>query len=303
MKQSVEDPLGIHIDGYYNYIIDRCDPERFTLVRDPFYIQIFRNAVAFCPGADEVDSWMPPEWFPTEQAIRDGKEFEKQYGGGSVIIFSPYIADKSCPEDNESNFDMKCIYEELRKWNLPLICTGTRWDTKDFPSWTINGYAPNFSLGGLFWLIKNKAVLVVSPNSGIGFAAHWLGVPTLMIDNRTGWKQMVALWKQQYPKLKDEALLGERRWSMFTKDNFYPQHLLPVPFEQIEWSIENFLNAIDSIKSRKVVQHQRKYTPDVQIPVEPVKQMSNIPIVSYITEGSRERIQKLDIWLQKLKEN
>ncbi len=57
-----------------------------------------------------------------------------------------------------------------------------------------------------------------------------------------------------------------------------------------------------TVVREKIAPSQPKYTPEVQIPVEPVKQMSNIPIVSYITEGSRERIKKLDSWLQKLKD-
>jgi len=304
LKQSIEDPRGIHIDGYYSYIIDRSDPYRFMLVRDPFYIQIFRNAAAFCPGADEVDSWMPPEWFPTERAIRDGQEFEKQYGGGQVVIFSPYVADKSAPEDNASNFDMKWIYEELKKWNLPLVCTGTRWDTKDFPSWAIDGYSPNLSLGGLFWLIKNRAAIVVSPNSGIGFAAHWLGTPTLMIDNRTGWKEMIKVWKQQYPRLKDEALPGEFRWPMFMKENFYPQHLLRIPFEQIEWNSDAFLAAMQRIRSGVVnIPPPRQRQRTVQVDREPVVQREPISVpVQRVTHtpGAKERIQQLERWLQEV---
>jgi hypothetical protein len=245
----IKDPYGIHIDAYYGYIFYRTPLNRFYLQRDPFYIQLFKNAVYFCPGADEVNSWTPPEWYPTEQAVRDGEEFEKEYGGGPVVIFSPYVADQSCQQDNQSNFEMDLIYSELKKWNLPVICTGTKWDTKDFPEWAIDGYAPKLSLGGLFYLIKNRAALVVSPNSGIGFAAHWLGAPTLMIDNRTGWQEQVRILKQKYVRLFDDALPHERRWPMFMKENFYPKHLLPIPFEQIEWSREGFLEAMAKIKA------------------------------------------------------
>lgn len=258
-KRFVEDPFGIHIDGYYNYILYRLENNRFKLARAPFYIQLFRNAVFFCPGSHEVDSWMSPEWFPTEKAVKDGEEFERQYGGGPVIIFSPYIADQSCVQDNKSNFEMMFIYEELRKWNLPVICTGTQWDTKDFPEWAIDGYSPKLSLGGLFWLIQNRAVLVVSPNSGVGFAAHWLGAPTLMIDNRTGWKEQIEVWKQKVPQLDDDALPEETRWPLFMKENFYPQHLLPVPFEQIVWSPERFLESLKSIKSSNVTIQRINY--------------------------------------------
>lgn len=247
-QRFASDQSGIHIDAYYNYNLFRTEANRFILARAPFYTQFFRNAVYFCPSAHEVDSWRPPEWHPTEQAIRDGEEFEKRYGGGPMVIFSPFVADKSCLADNQSDFDMELIYGELRKWNLPLICTGTKWDTKQFPTWAIDGYAPELSLGGLFYLIQNRAALVVSPNSGIGFAGHWLGAPTLMIDNRTGWPEQVKVWKEKVPLLDDEALPHERRWPLFMKDNFYPQHLLPVPFEQIEWSPEGFLEALEKIK-------------------------------------------------------
>ena len=73
LKRSVEDPLGIHIDAYYNYMIHQTSPNRFTLARAPFYVQLFRNAIEFCPDADEVNSWKAPEWFPTDEAIEDGE--------------------------------------------------------------------------------------------------------------------------------------------------------------------------------------------------------------------------------------
>lgn len=248
-KRFVRDLQGTHIDGYFGYILHRTEDNWIKLARQPFYTQIFENAVYFCPGADPVDSWSPPEWYPTEQAIRDGEEFEKRYGGGPVVFFSPYIADQSCQQDNQSDFEMDLIFGELKKWNLPVICTGTKWDTKDFPSWAIDGYAPELSLGGLFYLIKNRAALVVSPNSGIGFAAHWLGAPTLMIDNRTGWPEQVQIYRKSNMRLIDDALPGEQRWPMFMKEHFYPQHLLSVPFEQIGWSPDAFLAALARIRN------------------------------------------------------
>jgi glycosyltransferase involved in cell wall biosynthesis len=246
-RQSVEDPFGIHIDAYYNYIVCRSELDRYTLDRSPFYIQLFRNAMSFCPGADEVHSWKAPEWIPTEQAIKDGEAFERQYGGGRIVIFSPYIADQSCMHDNQSHFEMDFIFNELRKTNLPVVATGTRWDQKDLPEWVIDGYSPSLSLGGLFYLIKNRAALVVSPNSGVGFAAHWLGAPTLMIDNRTSWRKQIESWRKAVPHLDDDALPHEHRWPPFIKERFHPQHMLNVPFEQIEWSKENFLEAFDRI--------------------------------------------------------
>lgn len=243
----VEDHTGIHIDAYYNYMLYRIEKNRFRLHRDPFYVQLFKNAVHFCDGAHDITSWTPPEWYPTEQAIADGESFERLYGGGPVIIFSPHIADRSCVSDNQSNFDMELIYEHLEKLNRPVIATGTRWDTKDFPSWVIDGYSPNLSLGGLFYLIQNRAVLVVTPNSGIGFAAHWLGAPVLMIDNRTGWKDQVQAWKEKVPILDDQAQPHERRWPPFMKETFPAQHLSPVPFEQIEWSHDEFEQAITRV--------------------------------------------------------
>ena len=252
-KRSVEDKYGLHIDAYYNYIVFRKgDTNTFRLARDPFYIQFFRNAVEFCPGADEVNSWTVPEWYPTDRAVEEGETFEKEYGGGPVIIVSPYVADKMCPKDNMTNYDLDFVLNEVKKWNLPIICTGTQWDEKEFPEWAIDGYAPKLGLGGLFYVIKSRAALVVTPNSGIGFAAHWLGAPTLMIDSRTGWKEQVELWKQKVPHLEDEAGPDEFRWPPFMKENFYPQHLLPRPFEQIEWSTEGFLEAVEKIKPTRM---------------------------------------------------
>jgi len=251
-QRSVTDQFGLHIDAYYNYIVFRKgDTNTFRLSRAPFYTQFFRNAVEFCPGADEVNSWSPPEWHATDRAIEEGEIFEKRYGGGPVIIISPYVADKMCPADNMVNYDLYQIFSELRKWGLPVISTGTQWDEKVHPGWVVDGYASDLSLGGLFYLIKNRAALVVTPNSGIGFAAHWLGAPTLMIDNRTGWKEQVEIWKQKVPNLEDEARPDEYRWPPFMKENFYQQHLLKVPFEQIEWNAEVFLNLIERFKSIK----------------------------------------------------
>jgi len=250
-KRSVIDHRGIHLDLYYGYILEPYAKYKLKLNRLPFYLQMFKNAVAMSAGLDVdlVNSWSPPEWHPTEQAVQDAIRFEQQYGGGSVIIFSPYIADKTAAQDNKSDFQIDLIYEELKRWSLPVIATGTQWDEKSNPSWVIDGYAPTLSLGALFYLMKEKAALVVTPNSGIGFAAHWLGAPTLMIDNRTGWKKQVREYKRFYPVLTDKALPHERRWPMFMKENFPKQHLGSLPFEQIEWSEGEFLTAMNKIKS------------------------------------------------------
>lgn len=248
-KRSVEDNYGIHINAYYNYIIFRKgDTNTFRLSRAPFYIQFFRNTVEFCPDANEVDSWTIPEWYGTDSAIENGENFEKIYGGGPVIIVSPFVADKMCPIDNETPYNLTLVLGELKEWNLPIVCTGTRWDQKEFPEWVVDGYEPNLSLGGLFYLIQNRAALVVTPNSGIGFAAHWLGAPCIMIDNRTGWKEQVELWKSKVPNLEDEAGADEHRWPPFMKERFYPQHLLHMPFEQFTWDLEKFKSAVDSVK-------------------------------------------------------
>lgn len=300
-KRWVEDPSGIHIDAYYDYMLYRIDGNRFRLHRDPFYIQLFKNSSYFCEGVDEVNDWMPPEWHATEQAIADGKAFEKRYGGGPVVIFSPYIADKSCVGDNQSNFEMEIIYDELRKWKLPVIATGTKWDLKDFPEGVVDGYAPNLSLGGLFYLIQKHAALVVSPNSGIGFAAHWLGAPTLMIDNRTGWKQQVEVWRSKVSVLEDQALPHEDRWPAFMKENFYPQHLLPVPFEQIEWDRDIFMFAMDRIRRGEITlpakrasgwQDKQSYGQD---------QFIQNPISSYGQVNEKNRILQLETWLRNLR--
>lgn len=247
-KRSVEDHWGIHIDLYYSYIIDRSHNAQWKLNRLPFYLQMFKNAAYFCPGADVISSWTSPEWHPTEQAVRDAEEFERLYGGGQVIIFSPYVADKTATQDNASSFQMDIIYQELKKWNLPVIATGTQWDEKNFPAWVIDGYAPRLRLGALFYLMKERAALVVTPNSGIGFSAHWLGAPTLMIDNRTGWKAQVKEYRQKYPVLSEDALPHEYRWPMFMKENFPARHLLPNPFEQIEWNAEQFRETLVAMK-------------------------------------------------------
>ncbi len=256
--QFVEEPDGIHIDAYYNYIVRREAFDRYTLDRSPFYIQMFRNVLPFCRGADEVNDWKPPVWVPTDKAIEEATEFERRYGGGGIVIFSPYVSDQSCSHDNRSDFEMDFIFGELRKANLPVVATGTQWDTKELPSWVVDGYAPTLSLGGLFYLIQNRAAVVVSPNSGIGFAAHWLGAPTLMIDNRTNWPKQVETWRGAVSYLDDRALPNERRWPPFMKDAFHAKHLLEVPFEQYEWSGEKFRTAYERIRKAAL---QYKHTP------------------------------------------
>lgn len=250
------DPAGTHVDGYYNYMLYKTDGNRFRLHRDPFYLQLFKNAIELCPGTDPMDSWKMPEWFPLERSVAEAEAFERRYGGGPVVIFSPYVADQSCVQDNASSFGMEYIFEELRKWNLPVIATGTKWDVKDFPAWVIDGYSPTLSLGGLFYLIQNRAALVVSPNSGIGFAAHWLEAPTLMIDNRTGWKEQVEVWRQKVQHLDDSAGVDERRWPPFVKEMFHPQHLTRAPFEQIVWDADEF------VRSLKIIQSSIHRSPD-----------------------------------------
>jgi len=247
-QRSVEDHWGIHIDLYYGYIIERIKSNEWKLNRNPFYLQMFNNAVHFCPGVDLIESWTYPEWHPTKQAVNDCEEFEKLYGGGPVIIFSPFIADKTATKDNVTRFNMDLIYRELRKWKLPLIVTGTQWDEKVFPTWAIDGYAPILSLGGLFYLMKERAALVITPNSGIGFAAHWLGAPVLMIDNRTGWPEQVKEYRAKYRLLADDVPPNEYRWPMFMKGNFPSKHLLPIPFEQIEWSEDGFVETLAKMR-------------------------------------------------------
>jgi hypothetical protein len=143
---------------------------------------------------------------------------------------------------------MDLIFSELRSWNLPVIATGTQWDEKVHPEWVVDGYARELSLGALFYLMKEHAALVVTPNSGIGFAAHWLGAPTLMIDNRVGWKSQVADYKSKYRFLADDAKPEERRWPMFVKENFPVTHFSRADFHQIEWEPSQFSASLRSLR-------------------------------------------------------
>lgn len=256
-KKIVKNNYGIHIDAYYDYIIKKVGHLRFELNRDPFYLQFFNTISELSKSFDVVKSWAPPEWIPTKQALADADKFKKLYGGGKVIIFSPFVSDKMCLADNETQYDQKIILFELKKFGLPILVTGTKWDEKIISDGIIDAYSPNLSLGGLFQIIKEDAALVVSPNSGIGFAAHWLGAPCIMIDNRVGWKEQVKLWKEKLTILYDDALENESRWPAFVKENFPTGHMKNIPFFQFEWSQEmynsslnNIINWLKNIKSQ-----------------------------------------------------
>jgi ADP-heptose:LPS heptosyltransferase len=243
-KPFMEDLSGVHLDLYHDYIIEHLPRGRLKLNRKPFYLQMLSVATRLCRGVEPGRLWTQPEWIPTQTAEDEGHAFEKRYGGGRVIFFSPFVADRTAIHDNASRFDMDVIFTELRKLQLPVVVTGTKWDEKLIPEWAIDGYDPALGLGGLFWLIRNRAALVVTPNSGIGFASHWLGAPTLMIDNRTGWKKQVADYKEKYRDLDDNADRDGDRWPMFMKENFPASTLLDVPFEQIVWSEERFRESL-----------------------------------------------------------
>lgn len=231
-KSVIKDGSIWHCNAYYNYIVKTEEGGRQAPHEIPFYRQFFQN-LPFCNH-----QWFPPTWTAEQKSIDDGEKFLKEYGISDdqmVIVVSPYVSDKTIPlcGCGESEIDWHLITHQLRVLNLPIVFTGTQFDEKFIPTGCIDGYAPNLSLGGLFYILQTRTRLTVCGNTGIGFAALFLKSDLLMYDNRKTWTEHTHNYTNKdlhrkgdfWPmfdisKMKDEMVDWESKWiqARFRKD-------------------------------------------------------------------------------------
>lgn len=174
-----------HCNAYCNYIVKTEQGGQQHTQEIPFYKQFFQNL----PFQNHV--WQAPSWSARELDIKAANDFLAVCGvrdNEKVIVISPFVADKTIPLA-ESDVDWFFLADRVKALGMPVIYTGTEFDERLVPDGCIDGFAPKLSLGALFYIIQTRAHLVVSANSGIGFAALFLKSNLLMYDNRKTWRE------------------------------------------------------------------------------------------------------------------
>jgi ADP-heptose:LPS heptosyltransferase len=256
-EQFVWNGSELHINAYFGYLIRRVRDTGagaigHELSREPFYLQFYKNAFALRPHEYDASLWRPPEWRPRKEFRAEAESYLHRHGcaGQKIVLVSPFVADKDCQADNTSAVDWAFVHERLKQSGMPTLYTGTMWDTPFLPDGAMNGYAPHLSLGALMYIIRFHSHLMVSLNSGIGFASHWLGCPSIMIDNRIAWRQQVEAWKSSLPNFSGVAEDNEHQWPPFELSRFPRRHLLEVPFSQILWDEQTFVHTLEATLSR-----------------------------------------------------